>query len=183
MLLLLSLTCDGLTGAAQERMKAEYSTKSGHMMMAMNKWSIAYLGVGLAATGEIWQFAAFVGRHPSVLGQLALFSVCSALGQVTILIAVHFLNFLHPKQFVQNFRCIIILFQYFIFMCVSEFGPLPCSIATTTRKFFTVLGSVLIFGNSLMTRQWAGAVLVFVGLFLDSVYGKEAKKQETKLKD
>ncbi len=129
----MSLTCDGLTGAVQERMKSEYATKSGHMMLAINKWSIGYLGVALAATGEIWQFASFVGRHPAVLGELALFSVCSALG------------------------------QYFIFMCVSEFGPLPCSIATTTRKFFTVLGSVVIFGNALAGRQWLGAVLVFVG--------------------
>ena len=32
-----------------------------------------------------------------------------------------------------------LFFQYFIFMCVSDFGPLPCSIITTTRKFFTVL--------------------------------------------
>ena len=31
-LLLISLTCDGVTGAVQERMKAEYGTKSGHMM-------------------------------------------------------------------------------------------------------------------------------------------------------
>ncbi len=62
-------------------------------------------------------------------------------------------------------------------MCVSEFGPLPCSIATTTRKFFTVLGSVLIFGNTLQGRQWIGAVLVFVGLFLDGAYGKESRSK------
>ena len=49
-------------------------------------------------------------------------------------------------------------------MCVSEFGPLPCSIVTTTRKFFTVLGSVIFFGNSLLPHQWCGAVLVFTGV-------------------
>ena len=32
-LLLVSLSCDGLTGALQERMKAEHNTKSGPMMM------------------------------------------------------------------------------------------------------------------------------------------------------
>ena len=58
-------------------------------------------------------------------------------------------------------------------MCVSEFGPLPCSIITTTRKFFTVLGSVLMFGNTLLTHQWIGAALVFAGIFLDGVYGKQ----------
>ncbi len=79
----MSLTCDGLTGAVQERMKSESQTKSGHMMRAMNKWSIGFLGIALVATGEIWTFAAFVQRHPSVLGQLVTFSICSALGQVS----------------------------------------------------------------------------------------------------
>lgn len=60
----------------------------------------------------------------------------------------------------------------FIFLTVSQFGPLPCSIITTTRKFFTVLASVLLFGNSLSSRQWFGTALVFIGLTLDSLYGK-----------
>jgi len=149
LLLILSLTCDGLTGAVQERMKTEHKTKSGHMMMSMNKWSVMYLGVALTITGEGLEFLYFVERHPTVLWQLATFSVASALG------------------------------QFFIFMCVSEFGPLPCSIITTTRKFFTVLASVLIFGNSLILRQWLGTVLVFVGIFLDGMYGKQKSKPKT----
>jgi len=144
LLLLLSLTCDGLTGAVQERMKAEHGTKSGHMMMAMNLWSLAYLALGLVATGEGLQFLQFIQRHPAVLWELASFSVASALG------------------------------QFFIFMCVSDFGPLPCSIITTTRKFFTVLASVIFFGNSLVGRQWLGTLLVFAGIFLDGLYGKQA---------
>ena len=99
----------------------------------MNLWSCLYLGVGLVATGEIWEFLSFVTRHPSIIWLLASVSAASALG------------------------------QYFIFMCVSEFGPLPCSLVTTTRKFFTVLGSVIIFGNALSNRQWMGAALVFTG--------------------
>lgn len=149
-MLLLSLTCDGLTGAVQERMKSEYKTKSGAMMTSMNKWSVFYLGIALTATGELWEFIGFVQRHPSVLYELGLFSIASALG------------------------------QYFIFMCVSEFGPLPCSICTTTRKFFTVMGSVIFFGNSLLPRQWLGATLVFSGLFLDGLYGREAPKKPVK---
>jgi len=153
LLLLASLTCDGLTGAVQERMKAEHQTKSGHMMKSMNKWSVAYLGVALALTGEGFRFVSFVARHPSVIWQLASFSVASALGQV------------------------------FIFMCISEFGPLPCSIITTKRKFFTILGSVIFFGNSLINRQWLGASLVFAGIFLDGAYGKEQKSKTKKTKD
>lgn len=83
-LLLASLTCDGLTGAVQERMKSEHQTKSGHMMLSMNKWSIGYLGLALTISGEIWQFIDFVQRHPDILGQLVLFSFTSALGQVSL---------------------------------------------------------------------------------------------------
>lgn len=67
--------CDGLTGVVEERMKTEYTTKSGHMMVAMNKWSIMYLGIGLAITGEELQFIGFLQRHPSVIWELATFSV------------------------------------------------------------------------------------------------------------
>lgn len=144
-LLLLSLTMDGLTGAVQERMISEHKTKSGHMMLNMNVWSIGYLAVALTITGELFSFWSFVQRFPEVLINMFIFSVCSALG------------------------------QFFIFLMVSDFGPLPCSITTTTRKFFTVLGSVLIFGNTLTTRQWIGTVVVFAGLTLDAVYGKPAK--------
>ena len=61
-------------------------------------------------------------------------------------------------------------------MTVTTFGPLTCSIFTTTRKFFTILGSVILFGHPMSGRQWIGTVLVFIGLGLDSAYGKEKKK-------
>jgi len=142
-MLLLSLSCDGITGAIQERMKSEHQTKSGHMMKAMNLWSMLFLGVALTVTGEGLEFLGFISRHPAVTWQILTFCVASAFG------------------------------QFFIFMCVSEFGPLPCSIVTTTRKFFTVLASVIFFGNTLITRQWLGVVFVFAGLFLDGAYGKK----------
>lgn len=58
---------------------------------------------------------------------------------------------------------------------VTTFGPLACSIATTTRKFFTILASVIVFGHALLYRQWAGTAFVFMGLGLDTLYGKELK--------
>lgn len=68
-----------------------------------------------------------------------------------------------------------ILFQNFIFITVATFGPLTCSIVTTTRKFFTILASVIYYGNALVSRQWIGVVLVFAGLSLDSMFGKTRK--------
>lgn len=154
MLLILSLSMDGLTGAVQERMKSDHQTKSGHMMYKMNLWSTFYLLLATVATGELGRFYEFIGRHPSIIYDICLFSSLSAIGQL------------------------------FIFLTVSEFGPLPCSIITTTRKFFTVLISVFLFGNKLTTTQWMGTSLVFTGLALDAIFGKSSSSttKETKSK-
>lgn len=61
-------------------------------------------------------------------------------------------------------------------MTVVYFGPLTCSIITTTRKFFTILASVILFANPISPMQWVGTVLVFLGLGLDAKFGKGAKK-------
>lgn len=137
-----------VSAAIQERMKSEHATKSGHMMLNINFWSAVYTGAAIILTGELHQFIGFVDRHPTVLWQLSLLAACGALGQM------------------------------FIFIMVADFGPLPCSIITTSRKFFTVLASVFFFGNKLLPRQWVAAVVVFSGLFLDSMYGKTTDKKK-----
>lgn len=142
LLLFLSLSMDGLTGAIQDRMRAASAPSAQHMMVAMNFWSTIMVLPALALTGEGKLFLEFTVRHPVLLQHLASLAVCGALGQL------------------------------FIFMMVSHFGPLSCSVVTTTRKFFTVLFSVLFFGNTLIGRQWFGAILVFAGLFADMVTGK-----------
>ena len=63
--------------------------------------------------------------------------------------------------------------QHFIFMTISTFGPLTCSIITTTRKFFTILSSVILFQHPITLLQWFGTTLVFAGLMLDTIFGKE----------
>ena len=63
-LLLVYLTCDSLTGAVQERLKLKHLTKPG-LMMAMHKWSVDYLAVALAFTGEGLEFIGFIQRHPA----------------------------------------------------------------------------------------------------------------------
>lgn len=149
-LLILSLSMDGLTGAIQERMRAAHSPTAQHMMLAMNGWSTAILAVAVVLTGEIFEFISFASRFPYVLVNLALLAITGALGQL------------------------------FIFIMVSSFGPLACSVVTTTRKFFTVLFSVIFFGNALTSTQWWGAFLVFLGLFADAAFGKGAPKKTEK---
>lgn len=51
---------------------------------------------------------------------------------------------------------------------------------TTTRKFFTVLASVMYYGHVLETQQWAGIGLVMSGLGLE-LYGKYTRTKMTGL--
>lgn len=118
------------------------------MMLAMNGISAAILIVALIATGEATDFFAFVTRHPEVLQHLALFAVAGGLGQCCI------------------------------FYMVSVFGPLPCSIVTTTRKFFTVMFSVIFFNNLLQIHQWFAAFIVFGALFADMYFSNKDRKPE-----
>ncbi|NXU81025.1 S35B1 protein, partial [Oreotrochilus melanogaster] len=138
---LLSLTLDGLTGVSQDHMRAHYQTGSNHMMLNVNLWSTLFLGAGILFTGELWEFLSFTERYPSIIYNILLFGLTSALG------------------------------QSFIFMTVVYFGPLTCSIITTTRKFFTILASVILFANPISTMQWLGTILVFLGLGLDAKFG------------
>ena len=151
-LLILSLSMDGLTGAVQERMRASSAPTGKQMMLAMNWWSSMMLLGVLVVSGEGLQFIAFVQRHPEVLTHLGGLALAGAFGQL------------------------------FIFLMVSGYGPLPCSVVTTTRKFFTVLFSVMFYGNSLSGRQWYGTVLVFTGLFADMYFGKKKHSAAAKAK-
>ncbi|NXL39165.1 S35B1 protein, partial [Glaucidium brasilianum] len=144
LLLLLSLTLDGLTGVSQDHMRAHYQTGSNHMMLNVNLWSTLFLGAGILFTGELWEFLSFTERYPSIIYNILLHLVC--------------------------------FLQSFIFMTVVYFGPLTCSIITTTRKFFTILASVILFANPISPMQWVGTVLVFLGLGLDAKFGKGVKK-------
>ncbi|XP_023172082.1 solute carrier family 35 member B1 homolog [Drosophila hydei] len=143
LLLFLSLSMDGLTGAIQERMRDASAPSGQQMMLSMNFWSTLMLGVAMLVTGEGVEFIQFALRHSEVCIHLFMIAFCGALGQL------------------------------FIFLMVASFGPLACSVVTTTRKFFTVLCSVLLFGNVLIARQWFGALLVFAALFTDMLYGKK----------
>ncbi|XP_065666868.1 solute carrier family 35 member B1 isoform X2 [Hydra vulgaris] len=141
-LLIISLALDGMTGVFQERMRRDYKSQPHTMMYGVNKWSTVILAIGMIWSGEFFGFLGFVGRYPEVLWNMMLFSIASALG------------------------------QNFIFTTVSHYGPLTCSVITTTRKFFTILFSILFFGNPITSRQIVAVFLVFTGLTLDTIYGK-----------
>jgi drug/metabolite transporter (DMT)-like permease len=144
-LLFFSLAMDGMTGGIQDRMRLESKPSFSQMMYNINFWSSVILAGALFVTSEIWTFTTFVQNYPFVMTDIFWFSILSAFGQL------------------------------FIFLTVVDFGPLPLSLVTTTRKFFTVLASIIYFGNPATSRQYAGTVLVFLGLALDTWKGKDKK--------
>lgn len=139
--LAVSLCLDAYTGPAQEKVEHTYKASGSQMQTWMNFFAVGIVSVGLVVTGEGMNAIAFCTKYPSVLGLIALFSFCSALGQAAII------------------------------SCLFRFDSLVVTTITTTRKFFTILVSVVGFGHELSKLQWAGVGLVFVSLALD-VYQK-----------
>eukprot|EP00923_Selenidium_pygospionis_P050141 GHVN01086547.1.p1 GENE.GHVN01086547.1~~GHVN01086547.1.p1 ORF type:complete len:273 (+),score=39.14 GHVN01086547.1:281-1099(+) len=84
------------------------------------------------------------------VGFIGVFGLCSALGQI------------------------------FIFMALRNFGSLHLALITTTRKFFTVLLSVLWFRHNLSLLQWAAVILMFSAL-LSHAYKHNHEKTKKKL--
>lgn len=72
--------------------------------------------------------------------------------------------------------------QIFIFFTIQLFSPLMCTTITTTRKFFTILLSVLNFGHHFTRVQWSAIVMVFGGLYLAIVSKVSNTKNTIKVK-
>jgi len=146
-LLLGSLALDGLTGPFQDELIHTYKPSSPHLMFYSNLWASVVMFLVVTTIGDLSPAIDFCLRNPEVLRDIALFSLCSALG------------------------------QNFIYYTIHQFGALTCTTVTTTRKFFTILVSVLWFKHYVSPLQWFGVLLVFVGLGVDIAYGYLSRKK------
>jgi UDP-galactose transporter B1 len=144
-LVLVSLGLDGVTGSLQDHLLAKYKPSSYRLMFHSNLWAIVLLILGLMVTGEGLRAVQYGMKYPVVLVDIFLFSLVGALG------------------------------QNFIYYTIYNFGALVCSIITTTRKFFTILFSVLFYGHTLTRWQWFAVVVVFTGLTLDMLFSKSER--------
>jgi UDP-galactose transporter B1 len=68
--------------------------------------------------------------------------------------------------------------QIFIFLTITWYSSLVCTTITTTRKFFTILFSVLHFGHHFSSWQWVSICMVFGGLYLSILPNNGKSKQE-----
>ncbi|KAJ6232718.1 solute carrier family 35 member b1 [Anaeramoeba flamelloides] len=77
--------------------------------------------------------------------------------------------------------------QLVIYYSLQYFDSVIMSVITTSRKFITILFSIVYFKHTISRQQWASIVLVFASLLIDSfskahVFEKLFKKQPKKEK-
>ncbi|CAM9898401.1 unnamed protein product [Pylaiella littoralis] len=150
-LLAFSLILDGVTGSAQERLKAACKPTVHEMMFFMNAWALAILSAACFASGQWTEGVAFCSANPSVTTFVLGFSLAAACG------------------------------QNFIYYTISNFNPLVCTTITTTRKFFTIVFSVIMFGHPISSKQWGGVAMVFAGIGYE-MRGKYQRHNAKKIK-
>lgn len=72
--------------------------------------------------------------------------------------------------------------QLFIFYTITAFGPIVLSVITTTRKFFTVLCSIVIFDHNMNFFQWFSVFFVFTGVGVETMHSIKVKKEGKSMK-
>eukprot|EP01116_Phalansterium_solitarium_P004757 TRINITY_DN15866_c0_g1_i1.p1 TRINITY_DN15866_c0_g1~~TRINITY_DN15866_c0_g1_i1.p1 ORF type:complete len:331 (-),score=79.09 TRINITY_DN15866_c0_g1_i1:389-1381(-) len=146
-LTLLSLSFDGIYGPMQDALKhsKKFAAPSSVTMMFYNNlWAALILGFLVVVTGEMREGVAFCVEHPSIVPMIAVFAFTLAVG------------------------------QNFIYYTVVQFDSLMLSLVTTTRKFFSIVISVIVFGHHLNMYQWLSVGVVFVGLGLFELTSKKS---------
>jgi len=144
-LLIVSLVCDGLTGPRQDKLLSRCPSLSPLHMMFLTN-AFSVLWTGLA-TGLIENLSPFhfCIRHPAAIPYILAYCVCACFGQV------------------------------FIFLALKYFGSLYLALITTSRKFASVLFSVVWFGHHMSPTQWGCVGLIFSSLALHSYFGHKEK--------
>lgn len=135
-----SLLLDGITNATQDNLFKRHRELTGaHLMFGLNLVGFI-LGIGYClANGQLIYSLDFINRHPLVLKEIFVYSICGALGQV------------------------------FIFLTLSKFGSIVLIMVTVTRKMVSMLLSVVLFGHKLVWTQWAALGLVFAGIAYEAL--------------
>ena len=72
--------------------------------------------------------------------------------------------------------------QVALFTALDLSNGLVVSIATTTRKFFTILISSIYYHHAFTVYQWVGIAIVFFSLFIETLLGKIGRREKPDIK-
>lgn len=68
--------------------------------------------------------------------------------------------------------------QICVFLCLTWYSSIVTTTITTTRKFITILMSVMSFGHSFTIMQWISIALVFFGLYVSVLQQRKSKSKQ-----
>ncbi|CAK9783136.1 hypothetical protein CC85DRAFT_326970 [Cutaneotrichosporon oleaginosum] len=180
LLLLVNLLIDGLTNSTQDQIFALYPSYSGQQMMFI----MAALQLTLLTPAMLLPLPsrpALLLSHLPVLSSL-LPRERGAMLSFSPPILLQSIRFLatHPSSLapLAAYAALGGLGQLFIFETIAHFGSLTLVMVTVTRKLFTMLLSVFVFGHTLTPGQWAGVAVVFAGIGVEAGFKRrEASKR------
>lgn len=155
-LLLVSMFLDGVTNSTQDQLFAlktpNLKITGAHLMAGLNICNFTLtLLYALICTNQISYAYRFINLYPELLYNIVLFGIFGSIGQI------------------------------FIFITLENFDSILLVTVTVTRKMFSMLLSVFIFGHVLNWVQWVGVALVFSGIGFEAWLknsSKMKKKQE-----
>jgi solute carrier family 35 (UDP-galactose transporter), member B1 len=147
LLLILSLFFDGMLGACQGLLKSSAKDNNAYYrpptatetMLSVNLYATVFLFPLSVYTREWSQGIELIRQASSFQHDILWLNAAAASGQI------------------------------FIFVTITWYSSLVCTTITTTRKFFTILLSVVHFGHHFTAIQWGCVGLVFCGLYLGIV--------------
>lgn len=73
--------------------------------------------------------------------------------------------------------------QIIIYITINRFDCFILSIVNTSRKFFSILFSIILFGHTLTKLHWVGIILVIGSITADVLLSHREKKNKLKKKD
>lgn len=122
-MLILSLCCDGVCGMQQDVVVPRFKPSSLRLQQMLNIYGMLVSLFASIFLKELKPGLLFLLNNKTCLGYAIVFGVCSSVGQM------------------------------FILYTVRHFPPLVLSTITTTRKFFSILLSVLFMGSEITKLQ------------------------------
>jgi len=153
-LLFMSLSMDGFLGACQGILKRpgkqQRPPTAVETMLYINLYSFLFLVPAAVTTGQWGEGIRLLKDNEQLRLSLAILTGVVSIGQI------------------------------FIFLTITWYSSLVTTTITTTRKFFTILFSVLHFGHSFSFGQWMSIIMVFGGLYLSIVSGNKATSSNRK---
>ncbi|XP_064600993.1 adenosine 3'-phospho 5'-phosphosulfate transporter 1-like [Liolophura sinensis] len=152
MLLLGYMIFDSFTSNWQGELFKSYKMSSIQMMAGVNLFSCLFTMTSLLEQGGFFESVVFMGRHPSIVLEICILSVCSATGQL------------------------------FIFYTISQFGPVTFTIMMTVRQGLAIFLSCIIYHHPMTVAGFVGVLIVFAAMFLRIYAGQKKRRINAALK-